>query len=370
MKCYNFLIKPASGLCNMKCKYCFYEDEVSHRTIKNSKIMSYETAQSIVKRAFEQAQKNDIITFAFQGGEPTLAGKDFFINFTNYVKKNNKNNLKINYTIQTNGLIIDQDWINIFKENNFLVGVSIDGDKDIHDLNRVDLNNKGTWNKVTKCLKMLIKENVDVNVLCVVTRSCARKPQKIYNSLKKLDIKYIQTIACLDPIEKKRGSMPYSLLPEDYGKFLCNLFDIWYSDFKNNQYISIRIFEDFVHLALGLPPTTCATSGFCGAYYVIESDGSVYPCDFYALDEWKIGNIKQNSIQELSNCEKTLKFLKEGFQKPLNCSACKWKYLCNGGCKRDWFISNDCIQNYFCPSFKMLFNHAENKIFEIAKTIH
>lgn len=368
MRAYSFLIKPSSSLCNMRCKYCFYEDESEHRIMKSMGMMTLETANSIITRVFETAKKNDVITFAFQGGEPTLVGKDFFKKFIELVKENNKHNIYIHYAIQTNGLLIDDEWINLFKENKFLVGISIDGDKNTHDLHRIDADKKGTWSKVTKAVTNLLNAGVDVNVLCVVTKLCARSPQKVYNSIKKLGIKHIQMIACLDPLEQERGNMPYSLLPNDYGKFLCKLFDIWYNDWKTNNYISIRLFEDFVHLALGMPPTTCATSGCCGSYYVIESDGSVYPCDFYALDEWKMGNINTNTLYELSQSPQAIKFLNNGSKKPNNCTNCRWCNICNGGCKRDWIKNDNIFNNYFCESFKMFFEYSESRIIEIANS--
>lgn len=367
MKNTNFLIKPASSLCNMRCRYCFYEDESVNRTTKSMGIMSTATADRLIEQAFVGATRRDTITFSFQGGEPTMAGKEYFQHFTRQVRLTNTVGATVQYAIQSNGLAIDDEWIEIFRANKFLVGISVDGDKALHDLNRVDASGKGTWNRVTQSLKRLLVAGVDTNLLCVVTRQCARSPQRIYNVLKKLGAEYLQFIACLDPIEIPRGQMPYSLLPEDYGKFLCGLFDVWYLDWKHDQYVSIRLFDDFVHLAMGLPAGTCATSGSCGAYCVVEGDGGVYPCDFYVLDEWKLGDINTSSLDELTQCELEKRFLREGLRKPDKCSSCHWRPLCNGGCKRDWIELNGTLKNYYCEAFEMLFAHAETRIVEIAR---
>lgn len=353
----------------MRCKYCFYEDESEHRMAKSMGLMSIETADRLIEQVFACAQPQDQVTFAFQGGEPTLVGKEFYRHFLQTVQAKNQKGVPVQYAIQTNGYGIDDEWVDLLKQGNFLVGVSVDGEKTIHDTHRVDAAGKGTWNKVTKAVQKLLAAQVPVNLLCVVTKACARSPQKVYRSLKKLGTPYIQTIACLDPMEQPRGSMPYSLLPQDYGTFLCGLFDLWYQDLKQGNYVSIRLFEDLVHLALGLPPSTCASAGCCGAYYVIEGDGSVYPCDFFVLDEWYMGNLHTHSLEQLSSSPAAQKFLQEGLQKPQECQNCPFRALCHGGCKRDWVQTEDGVHNYYCASFRMLFAHAGSRIAEIAQDV-
>lgn len=350
----------------MRCKYCFYEDESEHRMTKSMGMMSTDTADQLIGRVFDCAQAQDQVTFAFQGGEPTLVGKDFYRHFLQQVQEKNHKGVSVHYAIQTNGYSLDEEWVELLQQGNFLVGVSVDGEKTIHDTHRVDAAGKGTWNKVTKSVQKLLAAQVPVNLLCVVTKACARSPQKVYRSLKKLGTPYIQTIACLDPMEQPRGSMPYSLLPQEYGSFLCGLFDLWYQDLKQDNYVSVRLFEDLVHLALGLPPTTCASAGFCGPYYVVEGDGSVYPCDFFVLDEWKMGNVHTHTLEQLSNCREAQTFLQEGRQIPQECHSCNFRTLCAGGCKRDWVHTEDGVHNYYCQAFRMLFDHAGSRIAEIA----
>lgn len=157
------------------------------------------------------------------------------------------------------------------------------------------------------------KHDVEVNLLCVVNRAVARSPQKVYASLKKLGVRHLQFIACLDPIEGERGAQPWALTPEAYGKFLCGLFDVYYRDWVNGDYTSVRLFDDYIHMAMGMPAGTCATSGSCGAYFVVEGDGTVYPCDFYCLDEWEMLEQRyanENAIWDAAACGNTEAALK------------------------------------------------------------
>ena len=364
----NFLIKPASGLCNMRCRYCFYEDETNNRSVKNFGIMSSDIADILIAEALSNASRREGVHFAFQGGEPTLAGVEFFRTFIRSVtEQNQKYRIPVSYSIQTNALALSDELLELFAKYAFLVGVSVDGTKILHDTNRTDINQKGTWGRVTHNLQRLQQKNIPVNLLCVVTRACARSPQKVYSGLKKLNCRNFQFIACLDPMDQPRGGAEYSLVPEDYGRFLRGLFDCWYQDWKRGEYVSVRLFDDYVHLAMGLPSGTCATSGSCGNYYVAEGDGSIYPCDFYAVDEWKLGTLGIESFAQIKEGPVAAEFLAKGYQRPERCDHCRWERLCGGGCRRDWTIENGKTENYYCPAFREFFAYAESRIMEIAR---
>lgn len=371
----NFLIKPASGACNMRCKYCFYENEVVIRKEDHSVFMTLDTAQLLIYQAFscieseKRGEKNTVpISFAFQGGEPTLAGLDFFNKFIEMVQTYNVRKYPVQYTIQTNGLLLNEEWADFFAKNNFLVGISIDGDKALHESLRPDAVGRSTWDRVTRNLRLLQDKHVETNLLCVVTRQCAKHPEKYYRVLKNLGVSFLQFIPCLDPLDVPRGSMQYSLTPKLYGSFLSGLFDEWYWDWKSGHYTSIRLFDDYIHLAMGLPAGTCATSGSCGAYFVVEGDGTLYPCDFYCLNEWKIGKLGEASLAEYAKSEIETHFLEEGTKHPSECSSCRFYPLCFGGCKRDWYQDSDGKNhNYFCSSFSQFFTYAEQRILEIAR---
>ncbi len=361
----SFLIKPASSLCNMRCRYCFYEDEAQSRTVKSNGIMSDDTAAILIQKALDYAGPQGSILFNFQGGEPTLAGAGFFHFFTEEVGQRNRHRIPVFYGIQTNGYRIDQELMALFRQHRFLVGVSLDGNKAIHDHNRLDVLGQGTFQTVVQNASIMTSMGIDVNLLCVVTRSCARNPQKVYRSMKELGFRHFQFIPCLDPLAAQRGSLDYSLSPELYGKFLCGLFDSWYADWRTGQYVSIRFFEDMVYNLMGLRCGTCASSGQCGQYLVVESDGSAYPCDFYCLDEWYLGNIQTSTVQELLQSEKAHQFLSGG--RSVECRCCSWYAACRGGCKRDYFGDPGKEQNYYCLAFQRFFAYAWPRLTEVVQ---
>lgn len=361
----NLLIKPASSLCNMRCIYCFYADESEHRMQKSMGIMTEETSRKLIDAAFTAAGKRGSISFSFQGGEPTMAGLGFFRDFTAMVQERNLEGLQVNWAIQTNGLNLDENWAKLLRKHHFLVGVSVDGDRALHDRFRPDAAGMGTWERVTGKVRMLLEQQVDTNILCVVNGRTAQSPKKVYRALKELGTGYLQFIPCLDPLEMPRGAMDWSLTPGAYGRFLCGVFDDWYKDWARGQYVSVRQFDDWVHLAMGLPPGTCASSGQCGGYLIVEADGSLYPCDFYALDEWKLGTV-EDELKNLMASEKMLAFQRRSFGKPAKCKGCRYFRLCRGGCPRDWTELDGKTENYYCPAFQMFFDYAGERILQIA----
>lgn len=367
MRSVSFLIKPASSLCNLRCRYCFYADEAANRSEASLGLMSEATVETLLREAYAAVDAGGTVSFAFQGGEPTVAGLPFFRRFVERARELKPPTVAVAFSIQTNGTLLDEDWAEFLRAEDFLVGVSLDGFPELHNLNRLDAAGRATWNRILRNLELLKKRKVRVNALCVVTAQCARSPQKAYQSLKKLGFDYIQFIACLDPIGEARGGRPWSLKPEAYGSFLCRLFDLWYRDWESGQYHSIRLFDDFVHILLGDGGSTCSTCGRCGAYFVVEGDGSVYPCDFYSLDEWRLGRLGEQSLQEMAEGETAQRFLTWGTKKPPECLSCRWRVLCSGGCKNDWVTDAQGDHNYYCRAFQMLFDHAADRIAAIAR---
>lgn len=367
MKYVNLLIKPASSLCNLRCKYCFYEDEAQNRMQHSMGIMKEELADTLIRQVFEAVDPDGAVSFAFQGGEPTVAGLPYFRHFTEIVRQTRPPKVRVSFAIQTNGTLLNEEWAKFLKEEGFLVGLSLDGFRESHEAHRVDPEGKGTWKRVLAAKALLERYQVDYNALCVVTGLCAQHPEKAYGSLKNLGFRYMQFIACLDPIGHERGQEPWSLSPEAYGKFLCRLFDLWYQDWSAGNYYSIRLFEDYIHILLGDGASTCATCGKCGSYLVVEGDGSAYPCDFFVLDDWRIGCITETPVSQMITSERAAAFLEWGRVKPEECGDCPYQHICNGGCKNDWFTDETGPHNYFCESFRRLLAYALPRLKHIAQ---
>lgn len=357
------LVKPASGLCNMRCQYCFYEDVSDHRVQKNMGMLTRATAQRIISEAFRVVSPGGSITFLFQGGEPTLAGLDFFQSFLALEKQWAKPGVSVSHGLQTNGYLLNEDWAVFFQNNNFLVGLSLDGTQTLHDSFRPDAAGNGTWERSVNGLKMLDQFQVETNILCVVTAQAAKKARQVYRTLTQLGDHPLQFIPCLDPLDEARGGRPYSLTPQAYGTFLCQLFDCWYQDWRQGHYVSIRAFDDYLRHLLRLPPSSCAASGSCGHYLVMEGDGSLYPCDFYVLDRWCLGNILDSTLEQALDSPNAQKFLTEGRQRPPQCRNCRYTPLCRGGCRRDWDQTGG---NYYCLSYKQFFAYSISRLEEVA----
>ena len=364
MRSMTFLIKPASSLCDMRCRYCFYHDISDIREVKSMGIMSEATAQALIRAAFAAVEPGGFVQFTFQGGEPTLAGLEFFQRFMELEAQYRTRDIRVGHAIQTNGLHINGQWAAFLKQHDFLVGVSIDGNQAIHDAYRVDAAGKGTWERVTGALALLDSHGVESNILCVVSSAVAKNPQRVYASLRTLGDHPMQFIPCLDPMEAQRGGEKYSLKPEAYRKFLCGLFDCWYRDWKAGNYISIRTFDDYLRILMRMTPSTCAASGACGSYLVAEGDGSLYPCDFYVLDEWRIGSIHEMTVAEALASPVSVRFVMEGALRPEACRNCPYFPICRGGCKRDWTQQR---RNYYCASFKAFFAYALPRLQEMAR---
>jgi uncharacterized protein len=363
----NFLIKPASSNCQLRCKYCFYTSVAENREIASYGIMKEDTLEAIVKKGIEYAE--GMCGFAFQGGEPTIAGLDFFKKLIELEEKYNTKNIIINNSLQTNGMLIDEEWAQFLHDNNFLVGLSLDGPKEVHNLNRIDSRADGTFNRVMKTVALFNKYKVEYNILYVVTSQSGRFANKIYNFFKANNFRYIQFIFCLDPLNEKPGNQPYSLKPEDLEKFLKITFNRWYEDFMKGEYTSIRYFDNLVAMVLGQRPEACSMTGQCQCNCVIEGDGGVYPCDFYVFDKWNLGNIKDKEIKDMISSDIAKEFVQPSLQLPSECKECKWYGLCRGGCRRERenFEEGNVDLNYYCSAYKEFFNYAYDRLLNVAR---
>lgn len=364
------LIKPSSALCNINCKYCFYIDEAKNRKIENNGIMTEKIMKAVIDKVLKNADKNAL--FSFQGGEPTTAGIEYFNSFIDYVNANNKKNININYCIQTNGILINDKWCELFKKNNFLVGLSFDIIKDIHNDYRLDKNNNETYDKVLETKKLFDSFNVEYNILTVLTSELSKYPKDVYQTIKKLNIKYTQFIPCLSDLNSDNNE--YSIKPKEFSKFYKEIFSLWKEDFLNNNYYSIQFFDNIIPLLFsGYPPMTCGINGKCTNQIIIESNGDVFPCDFYCLDDYKIENIVDEDLIKIYSHEKAKEFINEKSNRINDdnyalCRSCQYLRVCNCGCKRmknNMYIDES---GEFC-GFKDFLDYTVNDMMTIWKII-
>lgn len=360
----SILIKPASANCNMDCKYCFYKCLSSHREEYSKEFMKEETLETLVREAIAYADGS--LTFAFQGGEPTLAGLDFFQKAVELQQKYNNKKLQIENTIQTNGLLIDEKWARFLGEHRFLVGLSLDGPKKMHDRYRKDAGGQDTFARIMHSVQLLEQYHVDYNVVTVVTNDTAKQASFLYKFWKRNHYPFVQFIPCMDEIKRQDGTQErsiYAVEPEQYGKFLCELFDLWYADFAAGETMDIRMFSNLAQMAAGYPAEECGMNGCCNCYFVVEGDGSVYPCDFYCMDEWKLGTVNDGFVQ-MKTSEKAKAFVEASRPVCAACQECPYFSLCRGGCRR-WrepFVDGKPGLNQLCSAYRMFFAHAAERM--------
>ena len=357
------MIKPASSKCNINCSYCFYNETACNRNTGDYGIIKEDTMKKIISEASNFCETG-MCSIGFQGGEPMLAGIDFYRNMLKHIKQNVKGT-KFIFTLQTNGILINEEWAEFFRGNNFLLGISLDGTKKIHDNNRKNHSGNGTFDEVMKSVELLKKYNVNFNILTVVTKELAENIEEVYDFYKKNEFYYLQFIPYIETEENMKTGK-YNLTADIYTDFLNKLFDLWYADLINDMGVSIRYFDNIIGRFLGYPYEACDMRGVCSCQNIIESDGSVYPCDFYAYDEYKLGSITENTFDEIHKSRKAEKFIRESTIVNKECLECEYRSLCCNGCKKHRDIEH---KNRFCKTYKDFFGKHTNKFREISQML-
>ena len=369
------MAKPSGAICNISCEYCFYlEKEKLYPSVSKSKWkMSDEVLENYVKQYIE-AQKVPVVNFAWQGGEPTLLGIDFYKKAVKLQKFYAKGKTITN-AFQTNAILIDDKWAEFLKQENFLVGVSIDGPQKLHDRYRVDRGNNPTFEKVINGLDSIKKFNVEFNTLTVLHRHNADYPEEIYKFLTEdLDSNFMQFIpivervsrierddklALVAPDHEEADLTDWSVGSEQYGRFLAKIFDIWVKKDVGKRFV--QIFDTTLASWVGNHPGLCIFAETCGDAMIIEHNGDVYSCDHFVYPDYKLGNVKNKSIRDMTDSPEQRKF---GMDKkntlPKYCRECEFKFACNGGCPKQRFITTPDGEpglNYLCKGYKVFFGH-------------
>lgn len=344
----SLMIKPASSMCNLSCEYCFYKDVSEHREHLGFGKMDMETAEILIRKSLDFAS-GESAAFAFQGGEPTLAGLDFFKFFVDTVNRLNTKKSRIFYSIQTNGTLIDGKWAEFFAENNFLVGLSLDGSYEDNKF-RKKPSGENSYYKITSAAEILKRHHADFNILTVLTGYCAENGEKIYKFFRSKGYKYLQFIPCLRPFDSDEQSELY-MTADQYADFLIKVFNLYVKDYVRHNYISIRQFDNWVRSYLRQPTEQCGIMGHCTHQFVSEANGNIYPCDFYCTDEYLLGNIKTDDFFSMANSDTARNFIRDSLKVPERCKKCNVYGICRaGGCKRTQ-LSED-----YCKAYKKFFN--------------
>jgi uncharacterized protein len=363
----SILIKPAGPDCNMACTYCFYREKEALFPGPNVHRMREPVLEETMRQVFDQPIP--AVSIGWQGGEPTLMGLDFFETAVELQIRYGKGK-SVGNGLQTNGLLIDEQWAAFLRKYHFLVGLSLDGPKHIHDRYRHLAGGQKTWQKTVDTAKLLLDSEVAVNALVVVNDYSARFPQEIYEFHKSLGLNHIQFIPCVETDPQDPGqAAPFSASAEDYGKFLCAVFDLWLADFNDGEPTTfIRTFDSLFYRYVDKEPPECDLLAECGTYLVVEHNGDVYACDFFVEEPWKLGNVMEGKLIHMLNSARQNEFGRMKADLPDVCKACEWLSNCRGGCTKDRLRDpRDRGLNHFCRASKMFFPHVDTRMNKLAK---
>jgi len=359
------LVKPSGPDCNLSCEYCFYLEKEKLYGHKKHRM-----SDKVLKEMIRKTVKNNPsdINFGWQGGEPTLMGIDFFKQAVQYQREYSGPGQNVGNSIQTNGILIDEEWAGFLKNNNFLVGLSVDGPENIHDTYRKTRGGKGTFSKVEKTAELLLRNNVPVNSLTVLNNYSVRFPEQIYHYLTSLGFRFLQFIPVVETDTKNKRAASFSTTGEQYGKFLCRIFDLWKNDFQHGRpTVSVRFFDSVFFRYINQEAPDCFLHEECGTYFVIEHNGDVYSCDFFVEPKWKLGNIINDDPLLMLNSDKQKQFGMIKKQLPVKCKECPWVTYCRGGCTKDRIKDpQDKNLNHFCTGYTMFFEYADSFMKQLA----
>jgi len=362
----SLLIKPASAVCNLDCEYCFYLDrDADPYASLPARQMSLETLERLVDKFLFYSYPNSV--FAFQGGEPMLAGLKFYQKLIELQKEYGRDGQNVSNALQTNAILVDNDWAQLFHAYHWLLGVSLDGPAEIHDLYRLNKGRQPTWKRVMESVEILQREKVDFNILCVLNNANVEKPRELYKFFKGIGVDNVQFIPISEFFED--GSpMPFTITPQQYGRFLCETFDLWWPDRRKMR---IRFYDNLAEALAGQRPGSCTMHETCDSYVVVEYNGDIYPCDFFVEKEWKVGNLTFDSWPEIARRQRRFNFAsKKALPRP-ECQVCEYQGICRGGCPKFRHARHRRFEDldYFCAAYKMIFAKAVGPLREEVKKI-
>ena len=360
MQPFSLLIKPAGPDCNLACTHCFYAAKAQFFGGLTHK-MSNDILDKMIHDYL--LLRLPVSSFCWQGGEPTLMGLEFFKQAIELQKKYGENDQVVSNSLQTNATLLDDNWCKFLREYRFLVGISLDGPAQYHDYYRKSVAGQGSFERVMSAIATLKKHQVEFNVLTLLTDHNVDSTDQIFSFLIEQGITYMQFIPCLE----KQGDhiASYSITPDQYGRFLCRLLDLWIA--HGPQKVSIRLFDSVMSYLLNGNQTMCTFQKKCNDYVVVEHNGDVFACDFFVEPQWLLGNLLETPIDQLVNSQTKRMFSEKKNSVSNRCFVCRHFAICRGGCLKERnFLNDDYKDNsYFCQSYQIFFDYALPKLMQV-----
>lgn len=363
------MIKPVGSLCNLDCDYCYYLGKADLYGGRQPK-MSDELLERYISQYIESVQV-PTVTFCWHGGEPLLAGIDFYEKAV-ALQNRYRGNKQIENSLQTNGLLINPDWCDFFRQNNFLIGLSLDGPKEIHDAYRHDRGGQPTFDRVMRGLEMMAVNGVEYNTLSTINDRCAGQGKKVYQFMRSVS-RYMQFLpvvehtlstpsgraAIVPPSTEGAKAAPWNITPKAFGKFMCDVFDEWVISDVGERFV--QLFDITLAQWYGVQPSLCAFCPTCGDGLVVEHNGDVYMCDHFVYPEYKLGNI---TVEHLSDLQRKPELFRFGIEKrnslPSDCRKCEYLFACRGECPKHRFATTRRGEkglNALCDGYKHFFEY-------------
>jgi len=387
---FHLLTKPIGPICNLDCRYCFYLEKQNLYPNERQWRMSDEVLEEYT-RQYIQSQPGNEVYFAWQGGEPTLLGVDFFRKAVALQKKFAGGKMVSN-ALQTNGTLLDAEWCEFLAKEKFLVGLSIDGPRELHDEYRVDKGQKPTFDAVMRGLELLKKHGVEFNTLTVVNRANSQKPLEVYRFLKSIGSEFLQFIPVVERAgDSEESGLAFSAPPDlgvaeksesvvtewsveaaQYGTFLCAIFDEWVR--QDVGKIFVQLFDVALGNWMGLGSSLCVFAEKCGAALAIEHNGDLYSCDHYVYPKYRLGNLMNQNLGEMAQSARQMKFGNDKLDLlPRFCRECDVRFACNGECPKHRFTKTPDGEdglNYLCPAYKKFFHHIDPHMRRMAQLLN
>lgn len=357
MKSMTLILKPVSSHCNLACRYCYHYDHPTD--INSAVVMSLDTLEKIVRDFSLLPQES--YQFLWHGGEPLLAGTEFFEHVVALQEKYFSSHQRVTNLVQTNGTLVDNAWINFFRKHGFRVGVSVDGPKHVHDTYRLDSSGTGTFVRVTDAISALKRAGVGVGVIAAITRASVLNASDLFSFF--VDRGWyrfnVSPVADMDECSMLR---PYSVTAREWGLFLISLFNLWLE--RDDSRIHIQLLDEILRACTGRKPGLCVLRRECGKFLSIDANGELYVCGrFLGNEHFRCGNIHTDSLVTIGDAPDYLSVVNRMTILDDTCESCEWKAICNGGCATYRFMQGDRVHHpYFCQSMKMFLPYIKERI--------